>query len=100
ATLGFRVVVEVQYDFDGQGHRGETSFTPAKIGFPPPTATAVPKPPTPTPIPPAAKPAPAGVQFTSVRGGSPGGFASVTVQTAPNANCSITYITPHGTNST
>jgi hypothetical protein len=103
ATLGFRVVVEVQFDYNGQGHRGETSFTPARPGVPPPTATAVP--PAPTAIPavqPAAKApaqAPAGVKFTSVRGGSPGGYASVSVQTAPGANCSISYTTPHGTDS-
>lgn len=32
ATLGFRVVVEVQYDYSGQTYRGETSFTPAGVG--------------------------------------------------------------------
>lgn len=28
AEVGFRVVVEVQYDYKGKGYRGETSFTP------------------------------------------------------------------------
>ncbi|OJV91590.1 MAG: hypothetical protein BGO39_20655 [Chloroflexi bacterium 54-19] len=104
ATLGFRVVVEVQYDYNGQGYRGETSFTTAHAGVAP---TAVPAPPTPTPLPPVVKtaapkqaPAPAGVQFTSVQGGRPGAYASVTVQTAPGASCSISYTTPHGTDST
>ncbi len=100
AILGFRVVVEVQYDYNGQGYRGETSFTTAKAGIAPPTATAIPVPPTPTPLPPTAKPAPApGVQFTSVQGGRPGAYASVSVQTASGASCSITYYTPKGTDS-
>jgi hypothetical protein len=56
------------------------------------------------PAPVAATPAPApstssGVTFTNVTGGSPGGVASVSVQTSPNASCSITYVTPHGTTS-
>lgn len=28
AEIGFRVVVEVQFDYKGSGYRGETSFTP------------------------------------------------------------------------
>jgi hypothetical protein len=59
------------------------------------TPTAVPPPP-----PAAARPAEADVRFTSVVGGPPGGTASVAVQTAPNASCSIKYITPRGTDST
>ena len=38
-----------------------------------------------------------GVTFVSVVGGPPGGTASVTVQTSPGAQCSITYVTPAGT---
>ena len=37
-----------------------------------------------------------GAAFTSVVTASPGGNASVTVQTTPNASCSIEYITPAG----
>jgi hypothetical protein len=37
------------------------------------------------------------IQFLNVEGGSPGQYASVSVQTIPNADCSIMYITPHGT---
>jgi micrococcal nuclease len=33
----------------------------------------------------------------SVTGGSPGGYASVEVRTNPGADCSIRYVTPHGT---
>jgi hypothetical protein len=39
------------------------------------------------------------VTFVSVQGARPGGHASVTVQTAPNSNCSIVYRTPAGTKS-
>jgi len=47
---------------------------------------------------PVAAPAPsAGVSFVSVVGTSPGRVASVTVQTAPGASCSIVYVTPRGT---
>lgn len=40
------------------------------------------------------------VQFVEVKGGLPGGFASVTVQTSPKAYCTITYVTPEGTRGT
>ena len=36
------------------------------------------------------------VRFTSVVAGSPGGIASVSVQTTPGASCSIEYLTPAG----
>jgi len=39
------------------------------------------------------------VQFTAVDGASPGRYASVSVQTSPNASCTIDYVTPHGTDS-
>jgi hypothetical protein len=39
------------------------------------------------------------VTFLEVHGASPGGFASVTVRTTPNANCSITYVNPRGATS-
>ncbi len=38
-----------------------------------------------------------GITFASVEGASPGGYASVTIQTSPGAECSIQYVTPHGT---
>jgi hypothetical protein len=41
-----------------------------------------------------------GVDITSVAGASPGGQASIAVQTAPGASCSISYRTPAGTRST
>jgi len=37
-----------------------------------------------------------GITFVSVDGGSPGQNASVTVETTPNASCSISYTTPSG----
>jgi hypothetical protein len=37
------------------------------------------------------------ITFLSVNGASPGGYASVTIQTNPGADCSIRYVTPHGT---
>lgn len=40
-----------------------------------------------------------GVTFTAVNGGKPGSYASVTVKTIPNTACSISYVTPHGTQS-
>lgn len=40
------------------------------------------------------------VTFVSVQGGSPGAYASVTVQTSPYASCSIRYIVPSGREST
>jgi hypothetical protein len=44
-----------------------------------------------------ASPGTNGVTIVSVNGASPGGYASVTVQTTPGAECSIRYVTPHGT---
>lgn len=54
---------------------------------------------------PAAEPVPAkaagsGVSFVAVNGGSPGGNASVTIETAPGTTCTIQYIVPSGRNST
>ncbi len=48
---------------------------------------------------PRSSPAPAasGVAFLTVVGGRPGQTANVTVQTAPNAACVISVVTPHGT---
>jgi endonuclease YncB( thermonuclease family) len=40
---------------------------------------------------------PPSVRFTSVVGGRPGGRASASVQTPPQARCSIMYVTPAGT---
>jgi hypothetical protein len=54
ATLGYRVIVEVQYDYQGKGYRGETSFTPAGVA-PPAVASA----PTAIPAEPPLAPAPA-----------------------------------------
>ncbi len=74
-----------------------TKTPPPPLGQEPFTATAQP---TDTPIQPAPTQPPqaaSGVTFTSVVGGPPGGTASATVQTSPNASCSITYVTPHGT---
>ena len=70
----------------------------------PPTPTAVPStptpvPPTPTPVPPTPTPSGPSVAFTAVTGASPGGNASVTVHTAPDASCSISYETPAGSES-
>ncbi len=49
---------------------------------------------------PAPQPAPtSGVQITSVAGASPGGRATVVVQTTAGASCSISYRTPAGTSS-
>jgi hypothetical protein len=45
----------------------------------------------------AASPTTNGITFVSVNGASPAGFASVTIQATPGAECSIRYITPHGT---
>ncbi len=55
----------------------------------PPTATSVPAPPT------VASP-----RFLSVNGASLGGTASVSVQTAPGAMCTLVYVTPSGSIST
>jgi hypothetical protein len=38
-----------------------------------------------------------GVTFVAANGANPGGYASITVQTTPGAECSIRYVTPHGT---
>jgi len=51
---------------------------------------------TPQPAPPAAADGP---RFLSIQGASPGRSASVTVQAAPGAGCSIGFITPEGTRS-
>jgi hypothetical protein len=40
------------------------------------------------------------LEFATVQGGRPGGRATVTVRTAPGAQCSIAYTTPAGTTST
>lgn len=72
------------------------------------TAAATPQPATmPTPLPPTEPagtaiepPGEQAVTFIVVTGGPPGGRASVTVQTAPDATCSIQYTTPAGTKST
>jgi len=45
----------------------------------------------------AASPNTIGVTIVSINAGSPGGYAGITVQTTPGAECSIQYITPHGT---
>ena len=37
------------------------------------------------------------IAFVSVEGASPGGYASVTIQASSGAQCSIRYVTPHGT---
>ncbi len=37
------------------------------------------------------------VIFVSIESAKPGGYASVTVQASPGAECSIRYVTPHGT---
>jgi hypothetical protein len=52
ATIGYRVVVEVQYDYSGSGYRGETSFTPTGAALP----TEAPKVPAVQPKPTAAQP--------------------------------------------
>jgi hypothetical protein len=77
------------------------------IGYIPAEYLAVSRPATPTPKPvvvPTSTSTPAPVTtvvtFISVSGGSPGGYASVTVQTIPGASCSIVYVTPAGTVST
>jgi hypothetical protein len=44
-----------------------------------------------------ASPSTSGITFVSVNGASPDGFASVTIQATPGAECSIRYVTPHGT---
>ncbi len=68
-----------------------------------PTAVSTPVPvSTPAPVPattPAIAPATSGVTFTSVQGAKPGNVATVMVQTAPSASCSIGYVTPKGTQS-
>lgn len=53
--------------------------------------------PAPTPAPPAQA---TSVTFVAVQGGRPGQSASVTVQTSPKAQCSITYYVPSGRVST
>jgi len=40
------------------------------------------------------------VTFVKVQGASPGHYATVTVETTPNAKCSIVYTTPSGRTST
>ena len=72
-----------------------SAHAPLPVAAPSPSAPAA----SAAPIaPPAAPVQPSGgVTFTSVVGGSPNGTASVTVQTAPGASCSITYVTPAGT---
>lgn len=66
------------------------SLDAAQAAIAPPTATALPATAPPVPV-------AAGVTFTNVQGGRRGGTASVSVKTVPNASCSISYITPHGT---
>jgi len=60
-----------------------------------PPDTSAPPPPPPAPPPPSAS----GVTFISVLGARPGGVASANVQTSPGASCSISYVTPAGTQS-
>jgi hypothetical protein len=69
---------------------------------PPPTDTPSPPPTEPpaTAAPVPTKPATPSVEFVSVQGGRPGQRASVTVSTAPGAQCSLDYQTPAGTSST
>ncbi len=45
----------------------------------------------------AAAPRTSEITFVSVHGANPGGYASVTVETASGAECSIRYVTPHST---
>lgn len=92
ATPGYTVAVDIGFEYNGKSYVAQTSFTPSgSSSNPPPPA------PTPTPTP---APAPTTtVTFVSVQGGPPGGTASVTVQTAANAYCSIAYYTPKGSRS-
>jgi hypothetical protein len=86
ATPGYTVLVDIAFEYGGKTYGAQTSFTPGGSSNLPPAPT-----PTPTPTPTTT------VTFISVQGGSPGATASVTVQTAANAGCSITYVTPKGT---
>ena len=45
-------------------------------------------------------PPPGGVVFTAVNGGKPGSYASVSLKAIANTACSISYVTPRGTQST
>jgi hypothetical protein len=94
----------------------EAGATPSELPTQPPTPTATPRlptvtptatlaqtalPPTSTPTPePSATPTPVGgVTFLSVTGGPPGSTARATVQTWPEAACTIAFIRPAGTSS-
>ena len=46
---------------------------------------------------PAASASANGITFVTVDGASPGSYAHVTVRTTPGVECSIRYVTPHGT---
>jgi hypothetical protein len=74
------------------GAAGQTA--PAAALTPVATATST-APPTAAPT---VQPAPTGVTFVSVQGGSPGSYAAVSVLTAAEAPCSISYANPAGTN--
>ena len=83
AELGRTVIIDVTTTYKGQNYYGSTSFTPVGSTNP-----------TPTPIP--TNPPSTGVTFLQVTGGPPGANAYVKVQTAANASCSISYVTPIG----
>ena len=87
ATPGYTVIINVTTTYKGQNYYGSTSFTPVGSTNP-----------TPTPIP--TNPPSTGVTFLLVTGGPPGANAYVKVQTAANASCSISYVTPSGSTST
>jgi hypothetical protein len=102
-----RARFEEHQELGGQtllGLLGTEQYQPKYASNPPVTVSPPPAAPTPPPPPPVTQPpatqAPAaGVQFISVQGTSPGRYASVTVQTAANAYCTIDYWTPKGTHS-
>jgi outer membrane biosynthesis protein TonB len=70
---------------------------PTDTPLPVPTSTSQPPPPPPSPPPPAAT----GVTIVSITSPrSPGQTATLSARAAPGASCSISYVTPAGTNST
>jgi len=107
----FAIVPEPISDDDLQGYTdGGPSGVAVLLGSSPsPPADAAPAPPAAPDLapamsaPPAAPPvmsAPSAPQFLAVHGATPGRAASVTVQAAPGATCTLGYRTPAGTSST
>lgn len=107
----FAIVPEPISDNDLQGYTdggpsgiavllGSSPSPPADAALVPPAAPGLAPGPSAPPAAPPVTSAPSAPRFLAVHGATPGRAASVTVQAAPGATCTIGYRTPAGTSST